>query len=133
MSLFLQIVICIWIIFTVAVIIGYSASVSNKNFTGLVNIINTSETLNLFGKILSNLLYLLPRIENPGCDPFLGDFEVSRDLNKERASEFVVDDLASYDYGEGTKFIIFNKEEISEMIKHLQTALKYLNYYGEIN
>lgn len=59
MSLFLQIVICIWIIFTVAVIIGYSASVSNKNFTGLVNIINTSETLNLFGKILSNLLYLL--------------------------------------------------------------------------
>lgn len=59
MSLFLQIVICIWIIFTVAVILGYSASVSNKNFTGLVNIINTSETLNLFGKILSNLLYLL--------------------------------------------------------------------------
>lgn len=59
MNLFLQIMICIWIIFTVAVILGYSASVSNKNFTGLVNIINTSETLNLFGKILSNLLYLL--------------------------------------------------------------------------
>ena len=58
MSLFLQVMICIWIIFTVAVIIGYSASVSNKNFTGLVNIINTSETLNLFGKIFSNLLYL---------------------------------------------------------------------------
>lgn len=58
MSLFLQIMICIWIIFTVAVIIGYSASVSNKDFTGLVNIINTSETLNLFGKIFSNLLYI---------------------------------------------------------------------------
>lgn len=58
MNLFLQIMICIWIIFTVAVILGYSASVSNKNFTGLVNIINTSETLNLFGKILSNLLYV---------------------------------------------------------------------------
>lgn len=58
MSLFLQIMICIWIMFTVAVILGYSASVSNKNFTGLVNIINTSETLNLFGKILSNLLYV---------------------------------------------------------------------------
>lgn len=58
MNLFLQIMICIWIIFTVAVILGYSASVSNKNFTGLVNTINESETLNLFGKILSNLLYL---------------------------------------------------------------------------
>lgn len=58
MSLFLQVIICIWIIFTVAVIIGYSANVSNKDFTGLVNIINTSETLNLFGKILSNLLYV---------------------------------------------------------------------------
>lgn len=58
MSLFLQVMICIWIIFTVAVIIGYSANVSNKNFTGLVNIINTSETLNLFVKIFSNLLYL---------------------------------------------------------------------------
>ena len=58
MILFLQIMICIWIITTVSVIIGYSASVSNKNFTGLVNIINESETLNLFGKIFSNLLYL---------------------------------------------------------------------------
>ena len=58
MSLFLQVMICTWIISTVSVIIGYSASVSNKNFTGLVNIINKSETLNLFGKILSNLLYL---------------------------------------------------------------------------
>lgn len=62
MSLFLQVMICIWITFTVAVIIGYSISVSNKNFTGftgLVNAINKSETLNLFGKIFSNLLYLL--------------------------------------------------------------------------
>ena len=58
MSLFLQIMICIWIIFTVAVILGYSASVSNKNFTGLINVINKSETLNLFGKIFSNLLYV---------------------------------------------------------------------------
>lgn len=58
MNLFLQVMICIWIIFTVAVIIGYSVNVSNKDFTGLVNIINTSETLNLFGKIFSNLLYI---------------------------------------------------------------------------
>ena len=58
MSLFLQIMICIWIISTVSVIIAYCASVSNKYFTGLVNIINKSETLNLFGKIFSNLLYL---------------------------------------------------------------------------
>lgn len=58
MSLFLQIMVCIWIITTVSVIIAYSASVSNKNFTGLVNVINKSETLNLFGKIFSNLLYL---------------------------------------------------------------------------
>lgn len=58
MSLFLQIMILLWIIFTVAIIIGYSANISNKDFTGLVNIINTSETLNLFGKIFSNLLYL---------------------------------------------------------------------------
>lgn len=58
MSSILQIMICIWIIFTVAVIIGYSVNVSNKYFTGLVNLINESEMLNLFGKILSNLLYL---------------------------------------------------------------------------
>ena len=58
MSLFLQVMICIWIIFTVAVILGYSASVSNRDFTGLVNIINTSETLNLFGKVFLNLLYV---------------------------------------------------------------------------
>ena len=81
----------------------------------------------------NGVLYLLPRIENPDCDPFLDDFEVSRDLNRERASEFVVDDLASYDYSEGTKFIVFNKEEISGMINHLQTALKYLDYYGKTN
>ena len=58
MSLFLQIMICIWVITTVSAIIAYSASVSNKNFTGLVNVINKSETLNLFGKMFSNLLYL---------------------------------------------------------------------------
>ena len=58
MSLFLQIMICIWIIFTVSVILAYSVLVANKNFTGLINIINKSETLNLFGKIFSNLLYL---------------------------------------------------------------------------
>ena len=58
MSLFLQIMISTWIISTVSVIIAYSASVSNKNFTGLVNVINESETLNLFGKIFSNLLYV---------------------------------------------------------------------------
>lgn len=58
MSLFLQIMISTWIISTISVIISYSASVSNKNFTGLVNAINTSETLNLFGKIFLNLLYL---------------------------------------------------------------------------
>ena len=58
MSLFLQIMICIWIIFTVSVILAYSVLVANKNFTGLINIINKSETLNLFGKIFSNLLYV---------------------------------------------------------------------------
>lgn len=64
MSLFLQIMVCIWIITTVSVIIAYSTSVANKNFTGLINIINKSETLNLFGKILSNLLcvFLCPII-----------------------------------------------------------------------
>lgn len=88
----------------------------------------------LDSKIYFNgVLYLLPRIENPDCDPFLDDFNISKDLNKERKSEFVVDDVASYDYDEGTKFIIFNKEEISGMIGHLQKALKYLDYYGENN
>ena len=58
MSLFLQIMISTWIITTVSVIIAYSTSVSNKNFTGLINIINKSETLNLFGKVFSNLLYV---------------------------------------------------------------------------
>ena len=58
MSLFLQIMICIWIISTVSVIIAYSASVSNKNFTGLINVTNKSETLNLFGKVFLNLLYV---------------------------------------------------------------------------
>ena len=58
MSLFLQIMICIWIIFTVSVILAYSVLVANKNFTGLINIINKSETLNLFGKVFLNLLYV---------------------------------------------------------------------------
>lgn len=58
MSLFLQIMICIWITFTISVIIGYSVNASNKYFTGLINIINESETLNIFGKIISNLLYV---------------------------------------------------------------------------
>lgn len=58
MSLFLQIMICIWIIFTVSVILAYSVLVANKNFTGLINVINKSEAFNLFGKILSNLLYV---------------------------------------------------------------------------
>lgn len=59
MSLFLQIMMCIWITFTVAVIIGYSINVSNKHFTGLINLINESETLNLFGKIFLNILYVV--------------------------------------------------------------------------
>ena len=58
MNLFLQVMIYVWIIFTIAVIIGYSVNASNKYFTGLVNAINKSETLNLFGKIISNLLYV---------------------------------------------------------------------------
>ena len=58
MSLFLQIMISIWIISTICVIIGYTSALSNRDFTGLINAINKSETLNLFGKILSNLLYV---------------------------------------------------------------------------
>ena len=58
MSLFLQIIISTWIISTICVIIGYTSALSNRDFTGLINAINKSETLNLFGKILSNLLYV---------------------------------------------------------------------------
>ena len=58
MSLFLQIMISTWIISTICVIIGYTSALSNRDFTGLINAINKSETLNLFGKIFSNLLYL---------------------------------------------------------------------------
>lgn len=71
-------------------------------------------------------------MENLNSDPFLDDFDISRDLNVERKSEFVVDDIASYDYEENTKFIIFNKKEILGMIERLQDALKYLNYYEEV-
>lgn len=59
MSLYLQIIISIWIIFTIAVIIGYNVSASNRYFTGLVSIITKSESLNLFGKIFLNILYIL--------------------------------------------------------------------------
>lgn len=58
MSLFLQIMISTWIISTICVIIGYTSALSNRDFTGLINAINKSETLNLFGKIFSNLLYV---------------------------------------------------------------------------
>ena len=58
MSLFLQIMISTWIISTICVIIGYTSALSNRDFAGLIKAINKSETLNLFGKILSNLLYL---------------------------------------------------------------------------
>ena len=67
MSLFLQIMISTWIISTICVIIGYTSALSNRDFAGLINDINKSETLNLFGKILSNLLYvfLCPVISIP--------------------------------------------------------------------
>ena len=67
MSLFLQIMISTWIIATICVIIGYTSALSNRDFTGLINAINKSETLNLFGKIFSNLLYvfLCPVISIP--------------------------------------------------------------------
>ena len=58
MSLFLQIMISTWIISTVSGILAYSVLVANKNFTGLINVINKSETLNLFGKVFLNLLYV---------------------------------------------------------------------------
>ena len=58
MSLFLQVMISTWIISTICVIIGYTSALSNRDFAGLINVINKSETLNLFGKILSNLLYV---------------------------------------------------------------------------
>lgn len=58
MSLFLQIMVVIWIISTTSVIVGYASSLSNKCFAGLINAINKSETLNLFGKVFSNLLYI---------------------------------------------------------------------------
>ena len=58
MGLFLQIMISTWIISTICVIIGYTSALSYRDFTGLINAINKSETLNLFGKILSNLLYV---------------------------------------------------------------------------
>lgn len=58
MSLFLQIMISTWIISTICVIISYTSALSNRDFTGLINAINKSEMLNLFGKIFSNLLYL---------------------------------------------------------------------------
>lgn len=58
MSLFLQVMISTWIISTICVIIGYTSALSNRDFTGLINAINKSETLNLFGKIFSNLLYV---------------------------------------------------------------------------
>ena len=58
MSLFLQVMISTWIISTICVIIGYTSALSNRDFAGLINAINKSETLNLFGKMFSNLLYL---------------------------------------------------------------------------
>ena len=58
MSLFLQIMISTWIISTICVIIGYTSALSNRDFAGFIKAINKSETLNLFGKILSNLLYV---------------------------------------------------------------------------
>lgn len=108
--------------------------ITDSDWVDLPIEIKDDQPKELDSKIYFNgVLYLLPRIENPNCDPFLDDFNISKDLNKERKSEFVVDDVASYDYSEGTKFIIFNKEEISEMIEHLQKALKYLDCYGENN
>ena len=58
MSLFLQVMISTWIVSTICVIIGYTSALSNRDFAGLINAINKSETLNLFGKVFSNLLYL---------------------------------------------------------------------------
>ena len=54
MSLFLQIMICIWIIFTVSVILAYSVLVANKNFTGLINVINKVDYF-IYSKIIRDI------------------------------------------------------------------------------
>lgn len=110
--------------------IDINGNIIDSNWMYLPIEIKDDQPKELDSKIYFNgVLYLLPRIENSGCDPFLDDFNISKDLNLERRSEFVVDDVASYDYNEGTRFIIFNKEEIRGMITYLQNALKYLDYY----
>lgn len=60
MSLFLDIIIGIWVTFTFGIGFGYISYLtqSTTNKTSIIKVINKSNTLNLFGKIFSNMLYL---------------------------------------------------------------------------
>ena len=62
MSLFLQIMISLWVIMSCIVGIGYVIYLSSTrpaNWSHIVRIINKSKVLNIFGKIYLNVLYML--------------------------------------------------------------------------
>ena len=89
-----------------------------------VNISQKRKSLNMTQEELSNRADIstnyVSRLERGEIDHIRAEtlFNIAKGLNT------TLEDLM----GDG-----INKEEISEMIKHLQTALKYLDYYGEIN
>lgn len=60
MNLFLEIMIGIWVTSTFGIGFGYISYLiqSTTNKTSIIRVINKSNTLNLFGKIFSNMLYL---------------------------------------------------------------------------
>ena len=61
MSLFLQVVISLWVIIPCVTGIGYVIYLSStkpSDWSCIVKIINRSKALNLFGKVLLNALYL---------------------------------------------------------------------------
>lgn len=62
MSLFLQIVVSLWVIMPCVTGIGYVIYLSStkpSDWSCIINLINRSKLLNLFGKTFLNVLYIL--------------------------------------------------------------------------
>lgn len=59
MTVFWQVVLSVWAITTLVAIMGYTQALSDKNNLGLVHYINDSDILNIFGKILLQILYVI--------------------------------------------------------------------------
>lgn len=59
MTVFWQIMLSMWAITTLIAIVGYTQALSVSDNISLIHYINDSDTLNIFGKIFLQILYVI--------------------------------------------------------------------------